>query len=146
MNLWPDFIKLKTAVGGNREQQHYEETFGQPMEEMHHITMPNRHIRRILSQMEFAIRLSEECTKLEPTVRKALNYLTRSMALDGVLTRSACMKAEELLLPCRDTAKEYKLILAGHAHLDMDWMWSYPETVASTLATFRTVLDAMILV
>ena len=58
MNFWPDFIKLKTAVGGNREQQGYEETFGQPMEEQHHITMPARHIRRLLSQLEFAIRLT----------------------------------------------------------------------------------------
>ena len=143
MNLWPDFIKLKTAVGGNREQQHYEETFGQPMEEMNYITMPNRHNRRILSQLEFAIRLAQVQPELESTVRRALNYLTRSMALDGVLTRSACLKAEELLLPCREAAKEYKLILTGHAHLDMDWMWSYQETVASTLATFRTVLNLM---
>ena len=38
MNFWPEFIKLKTAVGGNREHYRYEESFGQPMEEQQHIT------------------------------------------------------------------------------------------------------------
>ena len=144
MNFWPEFIRLKTAVGGNREPQHYEESFGQPLEEQQHITPPNRDIRRILSQMEFAIRLNEERGGIfEPCVREALTFLTGRMEEDGVLTRSACRRAEELLMPCRDAAKEYKLILVGHAHIDMDWMWSYHETVALTLSTFRTVLDMM---
>ena len=33
MNFWQDFINLKTAIGGNREQVGYEESFGMPMEE-----------------------------------------------------------------------------------------------------------------
>ena len=144
MNFWPDFIKLKTSVGGNREHYGYEESFGQPREEQQHITVPARHNRRMLSQLEFAIRLNEERGgEFDSCVRRAVNYLLRSLELDGVLTRSACRKAEELLLPMEEAAKEYKLILAGHAHLDMDWMWSYHETVASTLATFRTVLNLM---
>ena len=39
MNFWPDFIKLKTSIGGNREHYHYEESFGMPVEEKMHITM-----------------------------------------------------------------------------------------------------------
>ena len=144
MNFWPDFIKLKTSVGGNREHYGYEESFGQPREEQQHITVPARHNRRLLSQLEFAIRLNEENGgEFDDLLRRAVNYLLRCLELDGVLTRSACRKAEELLLPMEAAAKAYKLILAGHAHLDMDWMWSYHETVASTLATFRTVLNLM---
>ncbi len=144
MNFWPDFIKLKTAVGGNREQQGYEETFGQPMEEQHHITMPARHIRRLLSQLEFAIRLNEDRGgEFDTAILEAMDYLTAAMARDGVLTRSVCLGGEERLLPLQKAVKEYKLILAGHAHIDMDWMWSYHETVASALATFRTVLNLM---
>ena len=144
MNLWSQFIRLKTAVGGNREPYGYEESFGQPMEEQLHITVPNRHIKRILSELEFAIRLSEaRGGSFDGCVEEALHHLTRCMEEEGVLTRSACAQAEELLLPCRDAAKEYKLILAGHAHIDMDWMWSYHETVSLTLSTFRTVLDLM---
>ena len=144
MNFWPDFIKLKTSVGGNREQYGYEEAFGQPREEQQHITVPARHNRRLLSQLEFAIRLNEvRSGEFDDCLRRTVNYLLRCLELDGVLTRSACRKAEEMLLPMEAAAKEYKLILAGHAHIDMDWMWSYHETVAITLSTFRTVLNLM---
>jgi len=144
MNFWPEFIKLKTAIGGNREQLHYEESFGLPLEEQLYITVPNKHIKRLISQLEFAIRLNEENSgTFDAPIRAAMDLLTAAMETEGVLTRSVCEKAETLLLPCRDAAKEYKLILAGHAHIDMDWMWSYHETVALTLSTFRTVLNLM---
>ena len=144
MNFWPDFIKLKTAIGGNREHLGYEETFGQPMEERMHITVPARHHRRLISQLEFAIRLNEACGgEYGGCIRQALDLLLEGYGQEGVLTRTLCREAEALLLPMEPAAKAYKLILAGHAHLDMDWMWSYHETVASTLATFRTVLNLM---
>ena len=60
MNFWPDFIKLKTSIGGNRELVGYEETFGMPIEEKMRITAPNRHNKRLISQLEFAIRLNDE--------------------------------------------------------------------------------------
>lgn len=144
MNLWSDFIRLKTAIGGNRELVNYEYTFGMPQEELAHITMPNIHNRRIINQLEFAIRLSEaQGGSLNNVCRQTLEFLLQKMEEEGVLSKTACCKAEQLLLPCQKTAKEYKLILAGHAHIDMDWMWSYQETVAITLSTFRTVLNLM---
>ena len=144
MNFWPDFIKLKTAIGGNREQVHFESTFGMPFEELHRITMPNAHNKRIISQLEFAIRLNEvNDGRFDDCISQAMTYLLGEMAEEGVLSKTACNKAEAMLLPCAGAAKEYKLILAGHAHIDMDWMWSYHETVAITLSTFRTVLNLM---
>ena len=144
MNFWSDFIKLKTAIGGNREHYNYEESFGMPMEEKMHITVPNNHNKRIISELEFAIRLNEEKEhSFDECIEETLKYLLKKMKKDGVLTAKTCKKAEEMLMPCAQAAKEYKLILAGHAHIDMDWMWSYHETVAITLSTFRTVLNLM---
>ena len=40
-------------------------------------------------------------------------------------------------------AKQYTLICVGHAHIDMDWQWSYEETVATTIDTFQTMLNLM---
>ena len=144
MEVWSRFIKLKTAVGGNREAFRYEESFGQPLEEQHHITPVPKHEKRLLSQLEFAIRLSQERSgEFADVLETTLAFLEEAMREDGVLTRGVCLKAEELLAPCGPAAKEYKLILAGHAHIDMDWMWSYHETVALALSTFRTVLTLM---
>ena len=43
----------------------------------------------------------------------------------------------------RETAKKYAVYCVGHAHIDMNWMWSWPETVAVTLDTFTSVLRLM---
>ena len=54
------FVKLKTSIGGNREKTGYEDTFGMPKEEQAHITRPNKANNRIISELEFALHLSEE--------------------------------------------------------------------------------------
>jgi len=142
--LTAKYNALKQRVGGNREIRGYEETFGMPREEQFYLTPPNKTIRRILGEIEFAIRLSEvNDGKFDADIDKALDYLSDKIDADGVLTNSACMEAESMLLVMADAAKEYKLILAGHAHIDMNWMWSWHETVAATLATFRTMLKIM---
>ena len=142
--LFEKYKKLKTQVGGNRELYGYEETFGMPREEQEHITPPARYLVRILSETEFAIRLSQSLDgAYDALLAKELDFLLAAMREDGALTRSVCKKAEEMLLPMAEKAKEYKLILAGHAHIDMNWMWSWPETVAATIATFTTMLNIM---
>ncbi len=138
------FETLKKLVGGNREIHGYEETFGMPREEQSRITMPNKWIRRILGELEFAILLSQvNENKFENEINCALDYLKSNIDEEGVITKTACHNAEKMILPLSEAAREYKLILAGHAHIDMNWMWSWHETVALTIATFRTVLDIM---
>ncbi|MBR5366218.1 MAG: alpha-mannosidase, partial [Clostridia bacterium] len=62
---------------------------------------------------------------------------------EGVLTDSACGRAEDILSPMGELAKSYKLFLTGHAHIDMNWMWGYHETASVTVDTFRTMLNLM---
>ena len=138
------FTKLKMSVGGNREVFQYEDTFGMPKEEQAHITRPNRANTRIISELEFAIKLSKlRNGEFDLLLDKTLDFLLAAMDADGVLTNRVCLQAEEMLAPMERVAKEYEVILVGHAHIDMNWMWSYNETVAATLATFHTVLDIM---
>jgi len=144
MTLSNRYAALKKKVGGNREIRRYEDTFGQPFEEGVGITAPSRMNRRILSEIEFSIALSDSLEgKYDELIDKALGFLEKKMDEDGVLTNAACIEAESILYSLKDDAKEYKLILAGHAHIDMNWMWSWHETVAAALATFRTMLQIM---
>lgn len=138
------YAKLKKMVGGNRERIHYEESFGMPKEEFWKVTLPNPSIRRILAETEFSIRLSEERGgEFDALLDEALDFMQARMDEDGVLTKRTCEEAERILLPLSGAAKEYSLILAAHAHIDMNWMWSWNETVAATIATFQTMLKLM---
>ena len=120
------FEALKTKVGGNREVFGYEDSFGQPRLEQWHVTPPAEYAVRILGELEFAIRLSgAEGGKYDGELHAALDYLAGTIESEGALTKSACAEAEEILSPLAPAAKEYKLILAGHAHIDMNWMWSW---------------------
>ena len=138
------FTRLKTGVAGNREKRHYEETFGMPESEAQYITPPGRMNARILAELEYALKVSEANEDAHADVlEKALDLLLSALEKDGVLTDALCLEAEQILAPIAPLCKSYQLILTGHAHIDMNWMWSYQETVAATLATFRTVCNIM---
>jgi alpha-mannosidase len=141
------FYELKTKVGGNREKARWDQNTGMPPETVNRITMPNKEQRRIFGQLEFALRLSAASAagrgNNDKYIDMALNILAKCMDVEGALTRSACAEAEKALLPMQAAAKEYELILAAHAHIDMNWMWGWQETVAATLSTFRTMLHLM---
>ncbi|MBR4959924.1 MAG: alpha-mannosidase, partial [Clostridia bacterium] len=142
--LFEQYSALKRRVGGNRELMGYEHSMGMPKEAQQNITPAPMHIVRILSQIEYGIRLSASLDgKYDDLLRCALDTLTDAMDKDGVLTKTICQAAERMLLPMAEEAKAYKLILTGHAHIDMNWMWSWPETVAATIATFTTMLNIM---
>ncbi|MDX1933824.1 MAG: glycoside hydrolase family 38 C-terminal domain-containing protein [Capsulimonadales bacterium] len=56
---------------------------------------------------------------------------------------AAVTAAESLLAPIGVAAKEYTVTCVGHGHIDMNWMWSWPETVSATHDTFASVLSLM---
>ena len=49
----------------------------------------------------------------------------------------------DILAPIAKLAKTYTIHCVGHAHIDMNWQWSWPETVACVNDTFTTVLKLM---
>lgn len=53
------------------------------------------------------------------------------------------LETEDILQPLEAEAKKYTVYCIGHAHIDMNWMWSWPETVAVVNDTFTTVLNLL---
>ena len=144
MNLFARFAALKQKVGGNREKWNFEFTMGPEIHQRNNITPPNPSINRILAELNFALQLTKSRNGcFDGEIDAAISILEDAMELDGVLTRSACAAAEMKLLPLQPAAKEYEIIYASHAHIDMNWMWGWQETVAVTLSTFRTILNLM---
>ncbi|MDY4219502.1 MAG: glycoside hydrolase family 38 C-terminal domain-containing protein [Candidatus Faecousia sp.] len=79
----------------------------------------------------------------EALLARAVDGLYDAFCRDGALTDGACQAAEAVLLPFGPRAREYTLHHVAHAHIDMDWMWGFHETVDLVLGTFRTILDLM---
>lgn len=144
MNLFARFAQLKKLVGGNREKPHFEFTFGASVEELNGVTRPNADIMRVLSELNFALQMNDAQQNIwAEDIDRALLALEACMKEHGVLTRGACAQAEEALLPLAKEAKRYEVLYIAHAHIDMNWMWGWHETVAVTISTFQTMLNLM---
>lgn len=98
---------------------------------------------RILAELEFAGQMAEYRAEFSPIYEKAVNALYAAALDEGAVTQGAVRTAEEILAPMAPEAKKYRAHLVAHAHIDMNWMWGYAETVAITLDTFRTMLTLM---
>jgi len=103
---------------------------------------------RIRAELEFAASLST----LHPDLQaKWAPLLEGARAVAGDVREEMpraddaqrVAEAERVLAPIGAVAKTYVVHNVGHAHIDMNWMWSWPETVAVTLDTFTTVLRLM---
>jgi alpha-mannosidase len=138
------FYDLKTRIGGNREKQDFEYSFGMPEETVRRVTLPAPHIRRILGETGFALQLScAEKGVHDTAIGAALEILEKCLDTQGTITKDSAAGAENALLPVQEAARAYTILCASHAHIDMNWMWSWQETVAAALATFRTMLTLM---
>ena len=99
---------------------------------------------RIISQLEYAIKLSEvNGGKFDGLIETVIAYIREKFLQDDTVTRETAVEAEKKLAVLEQDAKRYKVVCAAHAHIDMNWMWGYAETVAITLDTFRTMLNIM---
>jgi alpha-mannosidase len=103
---------------------------------------------RIQSEIEFVQEFIKLYSDQEKTWRK---LVADAEALVSVAWNNSSFtefqdtvqEAERMLSPIGREAKTYTIHCVGHAHIDMNWMWSWPETVAVTHDTFATVLKLM---
>lgn len=108
-----------------------------------------RLLRRATLQLTFAKKFKEtlgagQTAGWDEMIAKAearLNGLTGAEGVDAV--RAALERAEADLAEIGQVAKTYTIHCVGHGHIDMNWMWSYQETVATTYDTFASILSFM---
>lgn len=99
---------------------------------------------RIISQLEYAYKVSNVNDRsFNSLIDKTVGFLEEKYSEEGTITKAAAQEAEHMILELSDVAKSYKMLCAAHAHIDMNWMWGFAETVAVTLDTFRTMLNLM---
>ncbi|MFD0716500.1 glycoside hydrolase family 38 C-terminal domain-containing protein [Paenibacillus sp. GCM10027626] len=99
---------------------------------------------RALAQLVFAQEMSKVNNgQYEPIIETALASLEARAAAEAVITEQAAHQVEQLLSPLAAEARSYTIHCAAHAHIDMNWMWSWDETVAVVLDTLCTMLNLM---
>lgn len=106
-------------------------------------------LRRIEVQGSFAsafadIQADPRKTEWKGLISQALQTfeaLPSAASLDEL--EAAVAKAEAIMAPIGAEAKTCTIHCVGHGHIDMNWMWSWPETVAATHDTFASVLSLM---
>jgi len=109
-----------------------------------YITEGNYWQNRIVYELLVAIRMLKNMNiSYEKEFISAVDYLQESYNSEGVVTKSTVLEIEKRLSDFSEKIKEYRIICASQAHIDMHWMWGAAETAAVTLETFRTALDMM---
>jgi len=100
--------------------------------------------QRVAAELIYALELSKVNNGAFDDILKSSTHLLYDFLNEnGAITNEAAKKCEEMLLPISNEAKKQILYCVSHAHIDMNWMWGFNETVAITLDTFRTVLNLM---
>ena len=105
--------------------------------------------REMLERFKAEISFAEELALANPAqqaaweqlIVQAIETVNTALAADRPLVETV-QAAEKLLAPLGAAAKQYTIHCVGHAHIDMDWLWNWPETVAVVNDTFTTV-DAL---
>ena len=100
--------------------------------------------RRAVLELLYAVQLSAAFDHdSDSLVNEAIGQVWQTVQSEGAITRAACLAVETQLASLAVRAKSFTQICIGHAHIDMNWMWSFDETVSITLDTCRTMLDLM---
>lgn len=101
-------------------------------------------VERIRAELEFARRFIDLFPDQKPKwgklVLKAADLVRKKLSASGAVDVAAIVaEAEQIMEPIGKAAKEYTIHCCGHAHIDMNWMWAWPETVCVCQDTFSTV-------
>ncbi len=104
--------------------------------------------QRIRVEIDFAHRFAElfpdKKDKWQKLVLRTAELVNKRLSAGGpVDLASVVAEAEDIMAPIGQVAKEYTIHCAGHAHIDMNWMWNWPETVNVSHDTFATVNTLM---
>ena len=98
---------------------------------------------RLVSELKFAMKYSQENDNLYDDLLKVALELTSSALQKGPINETVALEVEGCLSPLTNAVKKLRVLCVAHAHIDMNWLWGYSETVAITLDTFRTMLNLL---
>ncbi len=113
----------------------------------HHTGFLSEKLERLQTQLDYARQLCsvspDNAALWSACILEAGKLVDKGLRQPGGDVDTLIAEAEALLAPLGSAAKTYTLLCVGHAHIDMNWQWSWPETVGLTHDTFQTMLILM---
>ena len=104
-------------------------------------------LKSLLYQIKFAQFLNEELKskKLKEKLEGCIEILSPEIIEKREWDKFKEVKEniENLLIDFKPYAKKFKVHLIGHAHIDMNWLWTYEDTINVVLRDFSTVTNLM---
>ncbi len=101
-------------------------------------------VKRILAEINYASEINKYANnKHQQIINQAIGHLAAAFTKNGTITNETALAAEACLLPLAADAKAKTMIMVAHAHIDMNWLWGFDETVAITISTLETMLDLL---
>ncbi|MBP5308107.1 MAG: hypothetical protein J6Z34_03115 [Clostridia bacterium] len=95
---------------------------------------------RIFAELDYAIQVARfEAENFFTLIDNVVEYLDKT----EYITASDVKKCEDILSPMRAAAKKKTVLCVAHAHIDINWLWGYNETVNITLSTLETMVKLM---
>ncbi len=102
-------------------------------------------IQRFKYEVNFALRLAkafpDRKREWERLIEEAVDLVCSNLGKKD--TRELIESAEKILEPIGEVAKTFTIHYVGHAHIDMNWLWDWPETVDTSYKTFTTAMKLM---
>jgi alpha-mannosidase len=91
-----------------------------------------------IQELRFSELLDEDVTE---QVSEEFNFEVFEKKLSEIFNEIEKTRAKLFILSQK--AKEFKVHLVAHAHIDMNWLWPYDDTVATIKDTFSTMVKLM---
>ncbi|MDD3925262.1 MAG: glycoside hydrolase family 38 C-terminal domain-containing protein [bacterium] len=108
------------------------------------------YMQRSLERLQTEVGIAEAMLVLYPRVRAESEVMAvkrlmeeRTSGLNPDNVTGFVRECELLMQETANFLKSFTVHMVAHAHIDMNWMWGYDETVAVTLDTFKTMLKLM---
>ncbi len=105
---------------------------------------------RYLDEVTFVSLLMDEVpTDQQAALKKTLDASEGCIQFDRITpdnldaARSQLAAARAALLPVADITHKYDVYYIGHSHIDMNWLWTWPETIDTCRRTWNSAMNLM---
>jgi alpha-mannosidase len=105
---------------------------------------------RYLDDAMFVTNLMPEVSPDEKAVlSRALEASERCIQFSDVTpdnvdtVRTQLAAARTALLPVADITRKYDVYYIGHSHIDMNWLWTWPDTIDTCRRTWNSAMNLM---